>query len=180
MSGKSNSKGGSKHHKKEHSKSETASKPQAFICLKNKKNTVDWQLADDSLKVYLSSKYELPAKEIEEGVELSYEEILMELIDQHPELQPKVLNEEGLTEDDLAIIAQAQTSEEDSSQKKKGKSKPSDSLKEKLAAANKLFNSRVPTMNAIAAKAREKLMEKYLDLRSWALYSGIVDALLLS
>ena len=164
MSGKSNSKGGSKHHKKEHSKSETASKPQAFICLKNKKNTVDWQLADDSLKVYLSSKYELPAKEIEEGVELSYEEILMELIDQHPELQPKVLNEEGLTEDDLAIIAQAQTSEEDSSQKKKSKSKPSDSLKEKLAAANKLFNSRVPTMNAIAAKAREKRMEKYLDL----------------
>ena len=72
MSGKSNSKGGSKPHKKEQSKSDMTSKPQAFICLKNKKNTVDWQLADDSLKVYLTSKFELPAKEIEEGIELSY------------------------------------------------------------------------------------------------------------
>ena len=60
-----------------------SNKPQAFI-LKNKKNTVDWQLADDSLKVYLTSKYELPAKEIEEGIKLSNEEILMERIDQHP------------------------------------------------------------------------------------------------
>ena len=162
MSGKSNSKGGSKQFKKEHSRVDSSSKPQAFICLKNRKNTVDWQLADDSLKVYLTSKFELPAKEVEDGKELSYEEILMELMDQHPELTPRKLNDEGLTEDDIAMISV--TSEEESSQKKKIKSKPSDALKDKLAAANKLFNSRVPTMNAIATKAREKRMEKYLEL----------------
>ena len=112
---------------------------------------------------HISGAYHLPPSELDTGELKSLLDYSFELAIMYPERKAKVLNEDGLTPEQVAEITGIEANEELDQQERAATAAV---LREKYKLANQQYNEALPTANSVMAKAREKEVERFTSLPS--------------